>query len=79
MRSKFSAPNHSATRSRVAIAHSVRQPTLTITPLRAEVKFTQQSFEERLDQILTEFPIMDVRTPPPAHPRHCQSTAHPLT
>lgn len=26
-----------------------------------KVKFTQQAFEERLEQILTEFPIMDVR------------------
>lgn len=26
-----------------------------------KVKFTQASFEERLDQILTEFPVMDVR------------------
>jgi hypothetical protein len=25
-----------------------------------KVKFTQASFEERLDQILTEFPVMDV-------------------
>lgn len=27
-----------------------------------KVKFTQQAFEERLEQILTEFPIMDVST-----------------
>lgn len=31
-----------------------------------KVKFTQASFEERLDQILTEFPIMDVSYFPPS-------------
>lgn len=28
--------------------------------LRFQVKFTQAQFEERLDQILNDFPIMDV-------------------
>jgi hypothetical protein len=28
-----------------------------------KVKFTQDSFDEKLDAILTEFPVLDVRRP----------------
>lgn len=44
-----------------------RRLTRLISTDMRKVKFTQASFEERLDQILTEFPVMDVRR----GTRHC--------
>lgn len=37
-----------------------RLPTDPCADSISQVKFTQQSFEEKLDQILTDFPVMDV-------------------